>query len=397
MRFLESKNRGPKALTRILKAMMVVCVLLVLGTASTGKISASETDVGQINLQHPRGCPGICSVTSQSYAQPSVLLAGEPTKITIPILDHCPAPLPLVLRVMFLVDTNSEDSSGDLKEIQEAIGTITDEIWRHDEEIAELGLIQVDSRPRVLSPYTRNPERFASALKRLRSDDSNALHMGFLEARRQLGRVDQPDCQGGLNSNEIIITFSNGPTPEERGRASCEKALRARRHLTDSGTLSIAVFTGEEDHTCMRQIASSARDFYYLQNASGIAEMFARFRRLPAPSPFAQVNHDVFAPRINQVQVVETLAENVNYIPGSARPFGLVSDDGRQLVWNLSYMPRDGISLTYRVKPLHSGSQVVSQGTQLTWREYEGRLGSDVLAPARITVLGGARPEGDRP
>ena len=75
----------------------------------------------------------------------------------------------------------------------------------------------------------------------------------------------------------------------------------------------------------------------------------------------------------------------------------LFPDDGRQLIWDLNSIPTNGISLSYRVQPLQAGSQVVSEGTKLTWRESEERLGSDVLAPARIMVLGGIRPEGGRP
>ena len=202
------RSRSRIGRTSIHVAILLVLALFVsaLGLAShpviaEGNKPAKETGAGSIDLFRPADCPSICKLADLTRLEPPALLTGETATVVLPIHATC-ATAPTWLRIMIVVDPSSQIDNRELDEVKTVILRLADQLQFGQGGTVELGLIQVTTVARVLSPYTSDRDEFERALNRLRRDETLALDRAIDAARREYNRLVAPDCLRGVESNE---------------------------------------------------------------------------------------------------------------------------------------------------------------------------------------------------
>ena len=170
---------------------------------------------------------------------------------------------------------------------------------------------------------------------------------------------------------------------------SCTAAARAASKLKANRNLLITIDASPDSQSshCLRQLASSARYRFDLNNLEGFYPVFEPIRNDDLLGSNLKLDDRIFI-SLRQVSVIETLSDGFQYVPGSAEPVAEISPDGRQLSWDFNYLPSMGVTLTYRVHALSPGFHEVSKGTDLTWKDIRNQPGKSRLAPGRVLVIG---------
>jgi Mg-chelatase subunit ChlD len=129
-----------------------------------------------------------------------------------------------------------------------------------------------------------------------------------------------------------------------QNNAGCQPVLQAAGQAKSQGILMMTVCVGSDcDAACMRQAASSARYFFQIDNAGGLATAFAKIR------------DEVLNVNLKRLTVTDVLPPNMQYVTDSAQPAPNKGDPTTGFTWQANYVPRDGITITFKVRPLETG------------------------------------------
>ena len=139
---------------------------------------------------------------------------------------------------------------------------------------------------------------------------------------------------------EVMVVLSHG---SDEG---CGPVLRAARQACSQGILMIAVCVGSGcDETCMRQVASSPRYYCRAENSSALSGVFD------------QIRDRLSSIVVRRLEIKDTLPGNMAYVANSANPpQSDPADPADYLVWEEAYIPREGVTYTFRVQPLQAGA-----------------------------------------
>ncbi len=136
------------------------------------------------------------------------------------------------------------------------------------------------------------------------------------------------------------------------------------------------------DDVCLRDLASSSRYYFDLSNLRGLIATFGRIR------------DELINITIRQLIVTETLREGVDFVPGSAtddEKNPIFELDGRRLRWTMNYVPKDGVTFTYQVRPESPGFHQVTEPTHFAWRDNQNRFGELWTDPSWVQVFAPVR------
>jgi hypothetical protein len=201
--------------------------------------------------------------------------------------------------------------------------------------------------------------------------------------------------RAGLNRDEItevLVLMSDGNDPD-----GCGPALDEARRLRGDGVLMVSVCVGHVcREACVRQLASSPRYYFRAENAAGLQSIFR------------QILDRIINVGVRRLEIVEVPADGIDVLVDAAVPAPDEVDAGTgALKWRAVYVPRDGITVTYRARALTAGTMPLASSSGGTLVDNKGRSGTfrfeelwltalqpDVLSAPR---LGPAPPPGTRP
>jgi hypothetical protein len=126
----------------------------------------------------------------------------------------------------------------------------------------------------------------------------------------------------------------------------------------------------------MREIASGPRYFFWVADIERVIALFERIRpRYISARPRA-------------LEVTDTLSEHVDYVPGSASPpqAAPVLPD-RTLRWTDRYIPSDGLTYTYTIKPNRLGRIETNLSATGVMTDSRGIAVRFVFEVPTVTVL----------
>jgi hypothetical protein len=238
------------------------------------------------------------------------------------------------------------------------------------------GVVEFNTRARRLCGLTNDEDRVIGSVNRVGANGGTRINLGIMEGLRVISQG-----RTGINRDElteVMIVFSDGLND-----SGCAPVLNAARQARGQGVLLLAVCVGDDcGEQCMRQVASGHRYYFRAENAVQLLAMFE-----PRPDPGLKI-------LLHKLTIYDTLPDWMEYVPESADPpQSSPEDPDRWLKWEDEYVPTDGVTYTFKAKPLKTGYLPTNAEATGEIVDNKGRSGSWVFQQPRVTVLdpGGPR------
>lgn len=305
----------------------------------------------------PTGDPGSlpdfaprCRALGDKFAQPTELLLGQTTEITLRIQGSCPE-VESSADVVLVLDHSGSMNGAPLLAAQDAAEAFIRSMDLGRDRVAVVGFNQ-DAR--LLQALTEEGDAAADAVRALLAGGGTNIAAGVDEARLEL-----TGPRRRLSAASVIVLLTDGGS-------NVAEALRAADQAKLEGARLFTVAFGPGANTgLLLQMATSPAEAYAAPSPAQLADVYRRIaERLRAGSLFSSL------------QVTDEIPRNMAYVPGSAQPPAQLS--GQRLSWNLSDLPLDRpTELRYRLRPLETGrhpTNVFALGEGLDGLGQPGRV-----------------------
>jgi hypothetical protein len=334
----------------------VVGLVAVLPGAGPGRARTSVIETGSHFGPTPTPTAQ-CEVFHAKVTGPAPAVVGDPLGITMTVSAVCRGerfPVHIVL-----VIEGSSAMRGTLgRQVQEGATGLVRSLQLDLYPSTFVGVVGFDDEARRLSGLTNSEARVRAAINRVGDEGGARIDQGLDAAGKIMQGAPEHD-----RATQVAVLFSHGPVDE-----ACEEAFGASRRLKGQGILVIAVCAGGDcDARCMRQIASSPRYYFELENAFGTWGVFQ------------QIRDRIININLKRLTVTDYLADGMDYVPDSASPKPVATDPaGRWFRWEDVYIPKDGVTYSLKVRPSRAGrwptnakaegDVVTNKGTLIPWR-----------------------------
>lgn len=352
----------------LLSLALAVAAGIALALAQGSPAQPAEADQAPAV---PTACPSRCLVRSSTWAHPPLLLAGEATTITLAVKAAC-VPTFEAVHVVFAIDHSSRMRPQALQEAREGLRALIERMRLDDQPAWRVGLAHYAAgRPSRLAP-TNDQLQIESVLDGLRAGGNPRVDDLLDIARTELLSARVPDCErSGLRQFVVLIS------PEIEVR-DCAPIAGAARENKRAGLLSIVVDASDpsSDDRCLRALASSSRFLYRLDQLPWIIETLYRIYEEPLPRI-----------TLRRLEITDSLPEGIELVEGGVWPPPKIDPATGELRWQQSFVPRDGVTFTFQVRPTRPGFQPLTEGARLTWRDAQNRSGARALDPSWAQVF----------
>lgn len=299
-------------------------------------VADSALDAVRVYAVDPQGAPGVvpdfepaCRASGDKSASPTRLNLGDETTITLAVSGDCPAVRGRV-DVALVIDHSGSMLGPGIAAAKDAANAFVDLMDLGQDRVALVGFNQAAL---VIQPLTGNASNIRRALAGLQAGGGTNIAAGIDEARREL---TGPRRRASAASVIILLT-DGGSDPVAAARAADQAKLEGARLIT------IGAGNGVNE-TLLRALASGPGDYYFaptFDDLSGVYRAIAR--RIAASVLFAALT------------ITDEMPANMAYVAGSAAP-PPSAVNGQTLVWQLADIPLSGTVLTYRIRPLETGT-----------------------------------------
>lgn len=278
-----------------------------------------------------------CVVVHAKRAAPLTVTLGSTVDVTLTARLTCTAE-PEWLHVVLVLESSSAMSGAPVREMQRAAGDLVRHLDLPNSPATFVGVVSFNDTATRHIPLSNDERRVLASLNPIGTAGGSEIDRGLAEADRvlQQGRAARaPD-----EPTEVVVLFSRGL--DDNG---CEDAVRKAQALKGKGVLIVAVGVADDrDERCLRQIASSSRYYYPVEDLPGILRLFDYVT-------------NAISNTIARVMVVtDTLGADVEYVDDSANPTPAAHDPGgRWYRWQDYWIPRQGVTYSLKVRPLRTG------------------------------------------
>jgi hypothetical protein len=172
--------------------------------------------------------------------------------------------------------------------------------------------------------------------------------------------------------NEVMVVLSDGGN-----NAGCPPVLQAANAAKGQGILLITICVGADcDAALMRQVASSPRYYFQIEDMGSLGEVFRRIQEI------------VTSIVLKRMTVKDVLPDNMRYVDGSADPEPKsISPNQDVLTWETSHVPVEGVTFTFKVEPLEAGYWPTNLEASLTFLDNKNRQGEKMFPVPWVNVL----------
>lgn len=347
---------------------IVVISMAIAGLASSLGPAMATPDLDM--SAHVTTCPNRCVITPSASALPNVLLAGESTTVTLRLKTECTY-IPDPRNVVFAINPTTGIDGRELTTLRDELHDFVHRLDLPHQPTTRVALVDGGLGGRTLSPLVNDVARLQQGIRAIDIDEASTATVVLQEAQRVLARARSQQCTLP-NMDEVIVLIT-----AEIPRSSCADPLAAARSVEATGMRVVVLNASRRsrEERCLREMAS--RDRYYFQRewSGGLIHAI----------DISPIHRPLFL--LTTMQVVETLPDGIDYVDGSAQPPADFDADTRQLTWRRYFLPRDGITLTYRARSRLPGPRALGEGAEVTWTDYRSVSGSMEMEPARAHVF----------
>ncbi len=353
---------------------------LAVDAAGRVLVADSALDVVRVFEPDPAGTPGpvpdfepACRASGDKSASPTRLALGEETTITLAVGGACPDVRGRV-DVVLVIDHSGSMLGPGIAAAKDAANAFVDLVDLGQDRVALVGFNQAAL---VIQPLTGNASNLRRGIGGLQAGGGTDIAAGVDEARREL---TGPRRRASAASVIILLT-DGGSDPVAAARAADQAKLEGARIIT------IGAGNGVNE-PLLRALASAPDDYYFAPTFDDLGGIYrAIARRITASVLFAVLT------------VTDELPANMAYVAGSAAP-PPSAVNGQTLVWQLADVPMAGTALTYRVRPLETGTHptnvfALGEGTDGFGRR--GRVDFPIPTVVVVAVTGTPPPTDPAP
>ncbi len=316
--------------------------------------------------------PGGCWIEADRGETPARWPLGLDLPLQLVARARCPVP-PQAYRALFVVDAGrTADGDTSLDDQRSAIAQAVQAVPPEPPRI-RYGLVGYDATAWTACEPTDDAAEVTGCLQLMTSGDGHDVAAGIREGmdvfhRNQ--RLGPPPSATG----DMLLVYAHGPAGDACGDASAA-ALEAKV----GHALVVTVCVGADcPHACLTEMASSPRYAFTLAEHAQVIQLLRK------------IFEEVLNIRLVRARIDEVLAPTVDLVAGSAAP---VPDHlaGRHLTWIANYVPRDGVTVSYRVRanllgqirPVEAATVTVTDASGATWLNAPGPV-VRVVPPVRL-------------
>jgi len=350
---------------KVMVATLTMALLVVAGLmASGGGAEASPSAQGS------RGASSCLAVRHKS-ASPPVILLGETVDITLTVTALC-AGEQYPLHIVLVLDASGSMAGEPNTEMKKAARQLIKSLDMRNNPATRIGVVSFNSSANILCQLTDNASRASGCVGKVGASGGTSISSGILAGIRVLvqGRRDLEVPAEDIR--EVMVVLSDGSD-----NAGCGVVQRAAGQASGQGILVISVCVGSGcDVQCMRSIASSPRYFFEARSASQLSGVFEQIRKT-----FVNII-------LKQMTVTDNLPPNMALVPDSAQPPpNEISPSLDQLVWQQSHVPQEGLTFTFKVRPLEVGYHKTNNGAYGEFKDNKDRTGTFEFVDPYVLVL----------
>jgi Mg-chelatase subunit ChlD len=352
---------------RFLSLGLVVLVLVLAGAALVALQTAEASPQQAVPQQAGEQSP--CQPVYNKIAEPNVILYGEEVDITLTVKALC-AGERFPLHIVLVLDGSGSMQGQKTRQMKIAAARLIRGLEMKEYPSTKVGVVEFNSQARRLTSLTNNENQAIGAVNKVQASGGTRIDLGIMEGLRVLSQGRQGIDRNSLT--EVMVVLSDGGN-----NAGCSPVLSAARKARGQGVLLISVCVGNDcDEQCMRQVASGPRYYFRAENAGQLQAVFERIR-----DRILKIN-------LRKLTVVDTLPSWMEYIPGSADPPQTAPDNPAQwLKWEDVYVPADGVTYAFKVRPLKTGYMPTNAGATGELVDNKGRTRSWDFQIPWVTVL----------
>jgi len=373
-------QRTPEA--RASLAAILAAALVGLGAAAPGAV-ARDRRAQPTAEPEPRTtlAPGECTAYGDKLA-PATAFLGDAVPVTLTFNATC-ADIVVPLHLVFVMDGSASMKGEKSLRMKDAAAALVTSLDLPRRPATRVAVIEFNTRARRLCELMSDEALLLRCIERVRTTRGKAIPSGLDEARRLV--VEARARLSRFGAREVVLLFSDG-----RNDAACAPVMNIAAALKAEGLLAIMVCSDEDcERECMRRAATSARYFFDPDRFSELLRVFTRIW-----------DGDGIA-RVIPLRVVVTdhLSPQMPLIWASADPRPMPTEAARgTLVWPIGYVPGDGFTFTYRVRPLELGQQPVGAGALADYRtNWSSAVRSLVYSEPHVLVLPRPSPVATQP
>ncbi len=345
-----------------------IVILAALGLALTqgapAKASPAEAALQQGNLKSS------CIALQKKIADPQMVLLGETVDVTLTVTALC-AGESFPLHIVLVLDGSGSMQGDPNQQMKKACRELIDRLNLKDNPATKVGVVMFNNAAKVLCQLTNLPNQANGCVGRVGAAGGTCIDCGIKAGVGVMtrGRTNAADRD---TIREVMVVLSDG-----ENNAGCGPVLAAAGQAKGAGILVITVCVGTGcDVQCMRQAATSPRYFFEARQASQLVNVFDAIRK--------QFQNII----LKGLTVIDNIPENMDYIEGSAQPEpNAIGANGEYLEWRQTHIPKDGVTFTFKVRPLEVGYHRTNKGAYGTYTDNKNRSGDFIFRDPWVLVL----------
>lgn len=346
-----------------------MAALLLVGCGLLAASLVPDVTTARASAPRQRVPESPCTVEVQKVAYPRVLLMGESTRVTLTVKPTCPDE-DYPLHIALVLDA-SESMAGERNALlKAAVKDMVTGLRLPDHPQIQVAVIEFRDVATVLCKLTNDEGRLIGCADKLDANGAGAIDAGIRAGMRELV-LGRPRGAGAGTIREAMVLLADGPNA-----GTCEAVQGMAGQAKAQGILMASVCLGPDcDAACLRQSASSPRWFYQVDQARALVAAFARLR------------DEVTGLQLRRLIVTDVIAPDMQYVPDSAEPPPDKGDPLSGFTWQSNFVGRDGISITYQLRPLEAGERRTSAEATGELRDNLGRTKSFTFPVPYVLAL----------
>jgi len=302
-----------------------------------------------------------CEAQTDKRLAPDTILIGQSVDVTLTVSGGCGSSIMAPTLDVYLV----LDESGSMLE-QRRIDLLRqaalDFVHEIDLSRSRVGLVTFSHVATLASSLTGEEGHLWRAINAIAPFGGTRIDLGLKTAREDWLTRRRPDAKA------VFIVLSDGVS--ERDPAVAE-ATAAKAEGVEIFTISVG-----SDPQLMQDIATDPSRFFRADDPNLLFQVFdAIVQRITARMLF------------QSVEVVDRLAGNIDYLPGSATPAAAYDPATRTLRWTMRDVPFGSFTLRYQVRPTQAGDWPVSTSAVATYVDGLGIPGQMDFPNPTVRVL----------
>lgn len=361
--------RGKAGLRRVLAtlpfaAILVALPLAALASPAPGAASEGSSRVAQAATPTPTSRPSGCTVHADKVAGPSIVGLGGTVGVTLTVRATCtyqPPPIHIVL----VVEATDAMQGDTFRETRAGLEELVRRLNLKNNPAVRVAVLRFNTRSVRLCGLTNDEARVQSCIRRAQGSGNADVAAGLRGGQKEMIAGRRLTQEDPYSINEVLILVAKDVADEQQ----CRSALSQARNLKSQGILLITVCADDRCRPrCLLEMASSPRYVFTLENIDHVYHVLDRIRR------------DLFNFTLRQIIVHDVLAPDMEFETGSDLPPAVTPIAPGELKWVQNYIPRDGVTLTYVLRPTRLGRQPTSLEASVVWTDNQNR-GSRTLFP----------------